>query len=175
MKKIIIRVLVLAVSAVMLMAATGCGGSGDGTQTSVNQFNTMFPTTTNTPQASLPTTTQTPIPTTTTSLPTTTLPTGSAYAGTYQEQISQEALAQIPAEQQQAYLESAAATYLVLDASGSFTGTQNGITTSAGTWSDNGDGTITINRNDGYSFTWTVQNGYIYDPSDTSTYLQKVG
>ncbi len=173
MKKIIIRVLVLAVSAVMLMAATGCGGSGDGTQTSVNQFNTMFPTTTNTPQASLPTTTQTPIPTTTTSLPTTTLPTGSAYAGTYQAQISQEALAQIPTEQQQQYLQYVAGISLVLDTSGSCTLTQNG-TTGAGTWSDNGDGTITLMVN-GNSLTWTVQNGYIFDPSDTSTYFQKVG
>lgn len=94
-----------------------------------------------------------------------------AYVGYYNAVVSQEALQGLSAEQQQAIMQLINSSSLTLNADGSMIVAANGQQ-AAGTWSDNGDGTISM-ISGGQTLTYYIQDGIIYDPNDPTSYFQK--
>ncbi len=172
MKKTIIRTIIACMAAAMIMTAAGCGGSSDGNNSgtqSVSPFG--FPggtantsTFSPTPTASVPVTDPTPVPT----------PTGSvnaAYVGTYYARVDANAIAGLTADEQAQMTAFVNSTYITLNSDGSLTGAYGGQAIS-GSWADAGSSQVSLVIN-GSTITYTIQNGIIYDPADTSSYFQK--
>ena len=187
MKKSFVSILTACLAAGALLMATGCSGGGSETSQTgstgtpfspIGQVSTVTQPSTQTSSVvstvsqvsqSIPVVSQPSVVVSQASVS----PQGSpnaALAGTYGIHYSEEAMAQLSqftTEQQQMLL----SAYMTLNADGSIVVNMGGQTVS-GSWWDNNDGTITMSLN-GQSFTYTCQNGMIYDPSDMSSYFQK--
>ena len=166
MKKTIIRTIIACLASVMLMAATGCGGSGDNNAQQNSALNIPGFTNSTTTQTSS-TVNSTPIPTTSTVTPAP----SAGYEGTYVCRFDESVLAGATEQELASYQQLMSNTYLILGSNGSLSGAYNGQAIS-GTWSDAGNGQINLSMN-GNTLTYTIQNGMIYDPNDMSSYFQK--
>ena len=113
----------------------------------------------------------------TVSIPVTPTPQGGsvnqAYVGYYTAVISQDYLNTLAPEEQAQVQQIIGSSSMTLNADGTMTLTSMGQQGS-GTWSDSGNGAITLNVN-GTTFQYTFSNGIIYDPNDTTSYFQKAG
>ena len=113
----------------------------------------------------------------TVSIPVTPTPQGGsvnqAYVGYYTAVISQDYLNTLTPEEQAQVQQIVGSSSMTLNADGTITLTSMGQQGS-GTWSDSGNGAITLNVN-GSTFQYTFSNGIIYDPNDTTSYFQKAG
>ena len=113
----------------------------------------------------------------TVSIPVTPTPQGGsvnqAYVGYYTAVISQDYLNTLTPEEQAQVQQIIGSSSMTLNADGTITLTSMGQQGS-GTWSDSGNGAITLNVN-GSTFQYTFSNGIIYDPNDTTSYFQKAG
>ena len=113
----------------------------------------------------------------TVSIPVTPTPQGGsvnqAYVGYYTAVISQDYLNTLTPEEQAQVQQIVGSSSMTLNADGTMTLTSMGQQGS-GTWSDSGNGAITLNVN-GSTFQYTFSNGIIYDPNDTTSYFQKAG
>ena len=166
MKKTIIRTIIACLASVMLMAATGCGGSGDNNAQQNSALNIPGFTNSTTTQTSS-TVNSTPIPTTSTVTPAP----SAGYEGTYVCRFDESVLAGATEQELASYQQLMSNTYLILGSNGSLSGAYNGQAIS-GTWSDAGNGQINLSMN-GNTLTYTIQNGIIYDPNDPTSYFQK--
>lgn len=192
-----LKLVLAALAAATLITLTACSGGGGAPAASntttpgnnglINIFGNNLPSAASTasvPAASLPTTSipTTSIPTTsvpttsvpTTSVPQTSVPASSAMAGTYGVAFSaeyQQQIANMTAEEQQ-ILQYMLASTLVLNPNGTLTYTIAG-TNASGTWTDHGNGTVTIHIEGGNEKTFTFANGMIYDPNEMESYFVK--
>ena len=87
--------------------------------------------------------------------------------------ISQDYLNTLAPEEQAQVQQIVGSSSMTLNADGTMTLSSMGQQGS-GTWSDSGNGAITLNVN-GTTFQYTFSNGIIYDPNDTTSYFQKAG
>lgn len=182
MKKTIIKAIIVSMASALLLVSAGCGGSGNDNASNPGGTNPLFPgistsSTTQTPTTTLPSTapaTSVPVetPPTTTSIPS---PTGTtvnaAYVGTYYGAIDPNVFASLTEEEKQYYQSMMSNTYMSLGADGSISGMFGGQSIS-GSWNDAGNSQVNLIIN-GQTLTYTIQNGRIYDPDDTSSYFEK--
>lgn len=100
--------------------------------------------------------------------------TGSQMIGTYTVGMSSEYAESLSSmsEQEQTVVQYLLNSILTLNEDGTLSYAIAGKN-AGGTWTDNGDGTVTIDIVGGNKQTFQYQNGVIYSPDDMSTYFQK--